>query len=87
MKLKKTYFNQIKINQNCIFRNIYSEYIYGIKYGKDKIYHNDILKYTGREHSCYLISDFNFIDKLFASFQWYLKKKWKKANGRQKFRN
>jgi len=74
MKLEKKYFNNILVGEKCIFKNEHGKYIYCTKYGKEKIFHDNKVKYTGQEHSCYLVSDVTFFDKIFAIYQWYLKK-------------
>jgi hypothetical protein len=79
VKLEKKYFNNILVGENCIFRNEFGEYIYCTKFGKEKIFHNNKVKYTGQEHSCYLVSNITLIDKVFAEYQWYLKKQWAKV--------
>ena len=79
MKLTKTYFNEVRIGAKCIFKNMYGENIYCIKLSCEKIYHNKTIKYTGRFHGCYVVSNFGIIDWFFAKYSWYIKKQMEKV--------
>jgi len=79
MKLTKTHFNEVKIGEECIFKNEFGENVYCVKLSNEKIYHNKTLKYTGQFHSCYLASDHGFIDMFFAKYLWYIKRQWDKT--------
>jgi hypothetical protein len=59
MKLTKTYFNLLKINDECIFRNEKKEIIHCKKINKNKIYAIPIkeIHRTGSEHECHKIED------------------------------
>jgi len=79
MKLTKTYFSEVRIGAKCIFKNVYGENVYCVKLSNEKIYHNKTIKYTGQFHGCYVVSNFGFIDWVFAKHQWYLKYQWNKT--------
>lgn len=81
MKLKKKYFNEVKIGEQCLYKNMHGEVIYCQKIGNDIIFCKKEKRYTGQFHSCYLIGGLNIIERFFAKFQWYLKRKWEKENG------
>ena len=79
MKLTKTYFNDVKIGEECIFKNEFGENIYCVKLSNEKMYHNKTIKYTGQFHSCYAVSNFGLIDWIFAKYPRYLKYQWDKT--------
>jgi len=72
MKLKKT---KVEIGEQCLYKNMYGEVIYCQKIGNDVIFHKNVGVYTGQYHSCYLIEGLDIIERFFAKFQWYLKRK------------
>jgi hypothetical protein len=76
MKLKKTTFDKVDIGEQCLYKNNYGEIIYCYKIGDGVIFYKKERVFTGQFHSCYLIEGLDIIERFFAKFQWYLRRKY-----------